>query len=70
MNSFKQSAKVTGELIFHILYHDLDKLDRNEAEDKIACDILGGFLPPLDQLEVDMAFEVSADYRKEYSANT
>ena len=67
MNSFEQSAKVTGDLAFHILYHDLDKLDRNEAEDKIACDILGGYLPPLVQSDVDVAFDLVGDLRKLHS---
>ena len=67
MYSFNESARVTGDLAFHILYHDLDKIARDEAEDKIACDILGGFLPPLVQSHVDMAFELVSDLRKQHS---
>ena len=68
MYSFNESARVTGDLAFHILYHDLDKITRDEAEDKIACDVLGGFLPPLVQSNVDLAFELVSDLRKEYNA--
>jgi hypothetical protein len=67
MYSFNESARVTGDLAFHILYHDLDKITRDEAEDKIACDILGGFLPPLVQSNVDLAFELVSDLRKQHS---
>lgn len=62
-----ESAKAAGDLAFHILYHDLDKLGRNEAEDKIACGILSYHLPVLTQTEVDLAFELVSDLRKEHS---
>ena len=67
MYSFNESARVTGDLAFHILNHDLDKIARDEAEDKIACDILSGFLPPVEQSHVDTAFELVGDLRKQYS---
>mgnify|MGYP000845699158 CR=1 FL=1 len=67
MYNANDSAKVTGDLAFHILYHDLDKLDRNEAEDKIACDILSYHLPVLTQHEVNLAFELVSDLRKDYA---
>jgi hypothetical protein len=62
-----ESAAAAGDLAFHILYHDLDKLDRNEAEDKIACDILSYHLPVLTQYEVNLAFDLVSDLRKEYN---
>lgn len=59
-----ESSKVAGDLAFHILYNDLDKMNRDEAEDAIAVGILSGYLPPLTISEVDLAFEVVEDIKK------
>lgn len=60
-----ESARIAGDLAFHILFTDIDKLSMNEAEDKIACDILAGFLPPLTQEEVDLAFKIIRDLKRD-----
>ena len=65
MYNTAESARIAGDLAFHILYTDIDKLSMNEAEDKIACDILAGFLPPLTQEEVDLAFKIIKDLKQD-----
>lgn len=61
------SGQISGKIAFHIIYNDLHLIDRNEAEDKIACDILSGILPPVTEKHVKLAWEVVEDLRKEYN---
>lgn len=63
MYTMKESPLVAAELAWHMLMNDIDKLERNEAEDKIAADILAGYLPPLTQYEVNLAYEVINDLK-------
>lgn len=62
-----ESAQICADLVLHILYSDIDKLSMDEAEDKISCDILAGFLPPLTQRQVDLAFEIIKGLKAEYA---
>jgi hypothetical protein len=55
------NTNTVTDLTLHIMYHDLHTMDRNEAEDRICCDILGGYLPPLTQEDVDFAFSLVKD---------
>lgn len=61
MTPEQESNKIAGDLAFHILYHGYHQIDRNEAEDRIACDILSYHLPALVQEEVDLAFTVALE---------
>jgi hypothetical protein len=63
MYNANQSPKIAGELALHMLMYGIDRLERNEAEDKIAADILAGYLPPLTQYEVNLAYEVINDLK-------
>lgn len=63
MYNAQQSPLIAADLALHMLMNDIDKLERNEAEDKIAADILAGYLPPLTQYEVNLAYEVINDLK-------
>lgn len=58
-----ESGKIAGDLAFHILFNEIDKLERGEAEDRIAFDIYAGNLPPLTVTEVDLAWEIIKDLK-------
>ena len=61
MYNAKESPLIAADIALHVLMNDIHKLDRNEAEDRIAADVLAGYLPPITQYEVDLSWKVIAD---------